>query len=119
MQLLSSTSSLPIVLNSVNPGYCKSKLQRYATPLRSFLVKIGGLLVARSTEAGSRTLFLGALGDEKTHGRYMSNCVVAKPVAWIYTEEGLKVGRKVWEDLVGVLEGIEPSVRECFEEEIG
>jgi retinol dehydrogenase-12 len=116
-QLASHTSSSPIIVNSVNPGYCKSELQRYAKPLRYVLVKIGGFFVARSTEVGSRTVFAGAMVEEETNGKYMSNCVVTEPVAWIDTEHGRKVGRKAWEDLAGVLEGIEPGIRASLQKE--
>lgn len=106
-----------MVVNSVNPGYCKSKLQRYATPLRYVLVKLGGFFVARSTEVGSRTLFAGAVSGEETNGKYMSNCVIAKPVAWIDTEHGLQIGKKVWVDLLGVLEEIQPDIKSRLQKE--
>lgn len=89
-----------MVVNSVKPGYCKSELQRYATPLRYVLVKLGDFFVARSTEVGSRALFAGTVSGEETNEKYMSNCVVAKPVAWIDNEHGLQVGKKMWVDLL-------------------
>ncbi|TLD32348.1 short chain dehydrogenase [Venturia nashicola] len=110
-----AAASPAIVINSVNPGYCKSELQRYATPLRYLLVKLGGFFVARSTEVGSRTLLAGAASGEETNGKYMSNCVIAKPVAWIDTEHGLQVGKKAWVDLLQVLESIQQDVTSRFE----
>jgi retinol dehydrogenase-12 len=113
-----SLSTPSIIINSVNPGYCKSELQRYATPLRYCLVKLGGVLVARSTDVGSWTLFAGAVGGKETNGKYMSNCIVAEPAAWIETEEGKRVGKKVWKDFVRVLEGVEPGITQCLQREI-
>lgn len=40
----------------------------------------------------------------------MSNCVVANPVAWIDTGHGLQVGKRVWVDLLEVLEEIQPGI---------
>ncbi|QDS72120.1 hypothetical protein FKW77_003791 [Venturia effusa] len=106
-----ASSLCGVVINSVNPGYCKSQLQRYATPLRYFLVKVGGFFIARSTEVGSRTLFAGAVGGEETNGKYMSNCIVASPAAWINTEHGLQVGKKIWSNLLEVLETVQPGIQ--------
>ncbi|RDI85896.1 hypothetical protein Vi05172_g4148 [Venturia inaequalis] len=106
-----TTATPNVVVNSVNPGYCKSELQRYATPLRYILVKLGGFFVARSTEVGSRTLFAGAVSGEETNGKYMSNCAIAKPVAWIDTEHGLQIGNKVWVNLLEVLDTIQPGIK--------
>jgi hypothetical protein len=62
-------------------------------------------------------LFAGAVGQKETNGKYMSNCVVAQPATWIGTEEGQKVGKRVFEDLLRVLESIEPDIRACLQKE--
>lgn len=74
--------------------------------------------MARSTEVGSRTLFAGAVSEEETDGKYMTNCVVAEPAAWISTKEGLEVGNKIWRDLMEVLEGIEPEINGYLQKEM-
>jgi len=36
------------------------------------------MLVARTTEAGSRTLVAGLAAGEESHGKYMADCRVAE-----------------------------------------
>lgn len=61
-----------VVLNFLNPGLCHSELGRDAgwglTILKFFL--------ARTTEAGSRTLVAAAYAGTESHGQYLSNCRV-------------------------------------------
>jgi retinol dehydrogenase 12 len=110
--LATTTSSKPgkVIINTVNPGYCVSELQRHATPVLYFFIKLGGLLVARTTEVGSRTLFAGAVGGEGTHGEYMSDCKVRNASAFACSAEGLETQKKVYSQLLSLLDGIEPGI---------
>jgi retinol dehydrogenase 12 len=99
-----------IIINTVNPGYCVSELQRHATPVLYFFLKLGGLILARTTEAGSRTLFAGAVAGEESHGMYMSDCKVKEPSAFVRSEDGVKTQTKVYEQLLKLLEGMEPGI---------
>jgi retinol dehydrogenase 12 len=99
-----------VIINTVNPGYCISELQRHATPVLYFFIKLGGLILARTTEVGSRTLFAGAVGREESHGMYMSDCKVKEPSAFVRSEDGLKTQKKAYEQLLKLLEGVEPGV---------
>lgn len=98
-----------VIINTINPGYCISELQRHATPVLYFFIKLGGLILARTTEAGSRTLFAGAVAGEESHGMYMSDCKVKEPSAFVRSEDGLKTQKKVYEQLLKLLEGVEPG----------
>ena len=108
--ITASSKQGKLIINAVNPGYCVSELQRYAKPVLYFLVKLGGLIVARTTEVGSRTLFAGAVGGEKTHGMYMSDCEVKEPSAFVLSEDGAKAQKKVYRQLLETLERIEPGI---------
>jgi retinol dehydrogenase 12 len=99
-----------VILNTVNPGYCVSELQRNATPVLYFFIKLGGLFLARSTEVGSRTLFAGAVAGEESHGRYMNACKVAEPSAFVGSQEGLKTQKNVFRQLMELLESLEPRI---------
>jgi len=106
-----SNSGKPlVVINTVNPGYCVSQLQRHATPVLYFFIKLGGLILARTTEEGSRTLFAGAVAGEESHGMYMSDCKVKEPSAFVRSKDGLDTQKKVYEQLLKVLEGVEPEI---------
>lgn len=63
-----------VVINLINPGLCHSELARDA----GWGLYIMKLLLARTTEHGSRTLVHAAQGGAETHGQYLSNCRVAE-----------------------------------------
>ena len=107
----SANSGKPfVILNTVNPGYCVSELHRNAPAMLYFFIKLGGLFLARSTEAGSRTLFAGAVAGEETQGMYMNTCKVMEPSAFVRSEEGLRTQRNVFKQLIELLEDVEPGV---------
>lgn len=99
-----------IIINAVNPGYCVSELQRNAPPILYFFLQLGALLIARTTEVGSRTLFAGAVGGEESHGMYMSECKVKEPSAFVGSVDGMQTQKEVYKQLLKILEGIEPGI---------
>lgn len=99
-----------IIINTVNPGYCVSELQRNAPPILYFFIQLGTILLARTTEVGSRTLFAGAVAGKESHGMYMSECRVKEPSAFVRSEDGARSQKKVYEQLLKILEHIEPAI---------
>jgi NAD(P)-dependent dehydrogenase (short-subunit alcohol dehydrogenase family) len=67
-----------VVLNTVNPGLCKTSLRRNITGALKVQTDILQALVARTAEIGSRTLFHGGTAGPESYGRYMSDCNVNK-----------------------------------------
>ena len=59
-----------VILNLVDPGLCHSEITREEGWGWYFFK----LLVARSTEAGSRTLVTGGTAGTDSHGQYMESC---------------------------------------------
>ncbi|KAI4170654.1 MAG: hypothetical protein LQ348_007075, partial [Seirophora lacunosa] len=114
----SSSSPYPITINCLNPGFCRSELGREA----GWTLYLWGLVLARSPEVGSRTIVAAAeagvkagaarvkAGAARAHGAYMSEGVVAEPSELVRSEEGARVQRKVWAELVEKLEGITEGV---------
>jgi retinol dehydrogenase 12 len=74
------------------------------------LVFLLHLLLARSTEVGSRTLVDATTSGPETHGAYKSDCKVVPPSAYVLSEEGQKMQKRVWAELCEKLEAIEPGV---------
>ncbi|KFA60024.1 hypothetical protein S40285_08798 [Stachybotrys chlorohalonatus IBT 40285] len=96
-----------VVLNMVNPGLCHSALARdYGWGFWLFK-----LILARSTEVGSRTLLAGASADASSHGAYMSDGVVAHDSvsAFVRSDEGKATQVKVWSQLRKILEEVVPG----------
>jgi retinol dehydrogenase-12 len=73
-------------------------------------VQLSVKLLARTTEVGARTLVHAATAGPKSHGKIMID-------DWVQGDKGLVAGRKgkmlqdrVWVELRGILEGIQPGV---------
>lgn len=107
-ELVKHTEKLPVI-TTVNPGFCKTELGRDGAPFLA-LIKFFRLLLARSTEVGSRTLLAGACAGQGSHGMYMSDCKNHDVAPWIETADGAKVQKKVYEQTLAMLERIEPGI---------
>lgn len=66
--------------------------------------------LARTTEKGSRTLVAAVVAGEESHGMYIGDCTVVDPSAFVLSDEGKKTGERVYEELMGILEGIQPGI---------
>ena len=69
------------------------------------------LLVARTTEYGSRTLVHAASQGPESHGQYLHDCKITPPMGpLVLTDEGRTAQDRVWDELVEKLEAIRPGV---------
>jgi retinol dehydrogenase-12 len=102
-----TSSSYPVTINTLNPGFCYSELSREHSGIAFQLMY---KLLARTTEVGSRTLVTAALASHETHGQYMSNGLVEEPSKFVRSEEGRKTQEKVWAELSAKLEQIQPGI---------
>lgn len=50
-----------------------------------------------------------AAGDE-SHGKYMSECRVREPSAFIRSKEGVETEKRVHKELMAILETIQPGI---------
>ena len=100
----------PVILNMVTPGLCHSSLSRGITGVAGWIFFFVKLMLARSTEMGSRTLLASAVGKDDTHGQYMSDCVVQEPSEFVRSEEGMKTQERVYTELMDILEKIQPGI---------
>lgn len=106
-----ASSGFPVTINCVGPGFCHSDLARNVRSWRLWLMK---LLLARSTECGSRTLVHAAAQGKESHGCYLSDCEIATPSPIVASEKGKVTQDRVWAELVKKLEAIKPGVMENF-----
>lgn len=84
---------------------------RHASLSLSVAARIGKILLGRSTEVGSRTLFAAAVAGEESHGKYMADCKVAQPSAFVRSEQGVEAGSRVYMELLAILDKIEPGIK--------
>ncbi len=98
-----------VIINFLNPGLCHSELWRDSGWGLWFLK----LLLARTSEVGSRTLVHAATAGEETHGQYLSDCKVAD-VAPLVSQDAAEhrgqLQRRVWDEIVQKLESIQPGI---------
>ncbi|KAE8151661.1 hypothetical protein BDV25DRAFT_171316 [Aspergillus avenaceus] len=97
-----------VVVNMVNPGFCHSRLARDA----GWGFWVMKLLLARSTEEGSRTLVAALSAGGSSHGKYMDCGKVDEGALsdFVRSADGLDAQRRVWGELEDILEGIKPGV---------
>jgi hypothetical protein len=99
----------PVIINIVNPGLCKSTLDRSGTqpPLG---LRILRAILDRTTEVGSRTFVLAACAPASSHGEFQSDGANQDVEPWIYTDVGRKVQKKVYEQTMQILEARKPGI---------
>ena len=108
---LHPASEYSVTVNCVNPGLCHSELARDAPTWKFWLIK---LILARSTEVGSRTLVHAGAQSGDAHGQYLHDCQVAPPAPLVTSKEGKETQDRVWAELVKKLEAIKPGVTRNF-----
>jgi NAD(P)-dependent dehydrogenase (short-subunit alcohol dehydrogenase family) len=104
-------SDFPVTVNCVNPGLCHSELARDVNTWTFWFLK---LILARSTEKGSRTLVHAATQGAESHGQYLSDCAIEEPAPIVTSKEGKEIQDRVWSELVQKLETIKPGVTKNF-----
>ncbi|CAK5267280.1 unnamed protein product [Mycena citricolor] len=105
--------STPVVIDAVNPGFCRSELNREAVGLAGILFAIMQLLLAHTTEEGSRQLIYAALAEgtgEKLRGQFVTNYGVSEVSDFVLTPMGVKLQDRLWDDLIDILQKVDPKV---------
>lgn len=100
----------PVTINFMNPGLCRSELAREITGPLSAAFSVMMVLLARTTEVGSRTLVHAALSGPETHGQYLADCEITAPSKFVRSAEGKEVQARVWSELSEKLEAIHPGI---------
>lgn len=120
-----------VIINCMTPGACKSDFDRESTGVGRTISHIMAAIIARTTEAGSRTLVAGIAAGEESHGSYMADCrvteyvisrclyfklrkrdadIVVRPGPMVLGSDGRALQKKLWGQLVRQLETIQPGI---------
>jgi NAD(P)-dependent dehydrogenase (short-subunit alcohol dehydrogenase family) len=90
----------PVIVNTVNPGFCHSELLRSTKGVGAWFIWLLKLLLARTTEQGSRQLIWACIGGkdniEQLRGAYISSMHVKEPSDSVVSEEGKRAQAKLW-----------------------
>ncbi|KAJ7762987.1 hypothetical protein B0H16DRAFT_504467 [Mycena metata] len=107
-------SDSPLIVTTVNPGFCHSDLLRGLSGIVWLLEYLFGLFFYFSTEVGSRQYVFAALapmGDaEELRGAYISGSKIVEPSDFVMSEEGKKTQDRIWNETVDILEKVDPRV---------
>jgi NAD(P)-dependent dehydrogenase (short-subunit alcohol dehydrogenase family) len=105
-------SEFPVNINILNPGLCWSELARDADGWGFWLFR---LIVARSTEVGSRTLVHAGASGAETHGKYLSDCMIEEPTALVTDAAGKESQERIATEVIKAIDAIQPSVSKNFQ----
>ncbi|EOA85730.1 uncharacterized protein SETTUDRAFT_151985 [Exserohilum turcica Et28A] len=105
-------SEFPVTINIVNPGLCWSELAREATSWGFWFFR---LIVARSTEVGSRTLVHAGASGMDTHGKYLSDCMIEEPSPLVTDAAGKEAQERITAEVLKEIETIQPGVSKNFQ----
>ncbi|KAK0720672.1 hypothetical protein B0H67DRAFT_600098 [Lasiosphaeris hirsuta] len=100
-----------VIINSVNPGFCRSTNLFDSWPvLAAWLLRVVCFPLSRSADTGARVLLAAADGGPESHGAYLESGRVSTPSGYVRSVEGGAMQKRLWGELMGILEGVEPGV---------
>ncbi|KAF8208783.1 hypothetical protein K438DRAFT_1904381 [Mycena galopus ATCC 62051] len=106
-------ASTPLTVNAVNPGFCLTSFRSDFSGVQAVVGYLMDKSIALPTEAGSRQLVWAAVGGSpnKLRGEYISLWNKVDEVSdYILTPEGAKLQDRIWNELLELLEKIDPRV---------
>ncbi|KJR84784.1 short chain dehydrogenase reductase [Sporothrix schenckii 1099-18] len=101
---------IPVTVNTLNPGLCRTQLFRSLPFGVRHLVHGGLLVVGRTAEMGARTLVSAAAAGPETHGQYLDTNEVYPVSTYVTSAAGAQAQGRVWTELLGILEGVHPGI---------
>ncbi|PWW72561.1 hypothetical protein C7212DRAFT_359961 [Tuber magnatum] len=99
-----------VIVNYATPGFCYSELLReYKFPLLGLFKT----LFARITEMGARTYFHSIVdAGPDSHSKFIDNSEIESlPKKMFGTKETKELQRKVWDDLMEIVEEVAPELK--------
>lgn len=109
-RVLDDNNHIPVTVNTLNPGLCRTQLFRSLPFGIRHLVHGVLYTVGRTAEMGARTLVSAAAAGPETHGQYLDTTEVWPVSTYVTSEAGAKAQRRVWTELLGILEGVHPGI---------
>ncbi|KAL2835981.1 hypothetical protein BJY01DRAFT_63091 [Aspergillus pseudoustus] len=100
--------STDVIVNMLNPGLCHSALARDS----GWQLRAMKLVLARSTEVGSRTLVAGITTGLEGHGTYMTDGIVSNNSLspFVRSGQGQQAREVLWKELSMILEKTRPGI---------
>jgi retinol dehydrogenase-12 len=105
-----SQDSNTIVINSLDPCFCKIGLAGELTGGFKAIFKFFEFVFARPAEEGSRLVVTAAAAGRQTHGGYMRAGALQACAPFITSEDGINKSNYVWGQLGRKLEQLQPGI---------
>ncbi|KAI0069192.1 short-chain dehydrogenase [Artomyces pyxidatus] len=110
----------PLIVNAVNPGFCKSGLARNLPFLDFIGHSAFQLFTARTSEQGSRMLVWAAIGgrnrEAELHGAYVSDAGVMEVSDFVLSNEGADTQKRLWEESTETLSLVSPTFKTVIQD---
>ncbi|EAW21688.1 putative short-chain dehydrogenase/reductase family protein [Aspergillus fischeri NRRL 181] len=108
--------SVPVIINTVSPGFCASSLGRqYDRFYERWMMWLVYKLFARTAEQGSRSLISAMYQGVESHGKcWRNDGYVDESAALTTGEEGKQLQTKAFEEIFQVLRHSAPEVEELI-----
>ncbi|KUL91072.1 hypothetical protein ZTR_00732 [Talaromyces verruculosus] len=100
----------PIVINSVDPMFCKTGIARDLPIQIKLIFKVFEFVFARPAEEGARRIVTAASSGRETHGQYLQSDGQLIYEDIVISNDGVKRGNYVWDLLCKKLEELQPGV---------
>lgn len=112
---LASHTGDAILINMVNPGFCKTTNIFNGFPFLEMAgARMGLFFFGRTAEMGARAVMSAVDADRSGHGKYFESGQESTVSPYVGSDEGAAMQRRLWEELVEIFEGIEPGVMKGF-----
>lgn len=105
-----SDSRGKVILNTLNPGFCRTALFRDNKFPASIFLKFTSQLIGRSAEVGSRVIVDAASAGPETHGKWLDTLKMREPSAYVRSKEGQEMQRRLYDELMEILDRVEPNI---------
>ncbi|MCJ1390772.1 hypothetical protein MMC18_003633 [Xylographa bjoerkii] len=103
-ELAARLSSNEVVVNAVNPGFCKTGIIQNMSGMMAGMVKLTELLLGRSAADGARCIVDATLmKGVESHGKYLSEMQVKPESPLVRSDEGRELQSKIWDEIVTLL----------------
>ena len=103
-ELAQRVPSSDVIINSANPGFCKTEIMQNMHGFMSYLVNVFELLFRRPAADGARCLVDAALVKrEETHGKYLSEAKIKPESELVRSSEGRELQGRLWEEITVML----------------
>ncbi|KAJ7584587.1 hypothetical protein C8J56DRAFT_1166630 [Mycena floridula] len=113
VRALTARLSEPILVNLANPGLCYSDLTRNVPKTEAMEKRLKDF--AMTTEEGSRHIVYNAVAElegEQLRGAYISYSKLDEPSDVVCGEEGKKIQDRLWDEMIVILNDVDPRVGE-------